>query len=138
MYARKCAFLLFAIVAFATISQAQLTNTKTSGSIRGTCGITHQESTFSNWVYADSSGVHGFSGSTTVIASATFNNNGKIEFCPGFTSTLDTNSSDGEGYHLHAVGGAGTITEFGAAEPKYVVLAIIYAPPGASSSVNYG
>lgn len=129
--------LFFAVVTLTTVTTAQLTHTTTTKTVNSHCGPV-QENTFSNWVYKDSFGSHAFSGSTFTIPPSRILVNGKFEPCPGSSSTLNTNSTDDQGYHLHAVGSGGTVTFFGSITPKYVVIGVIYAPPGAKSTVDYG
>jgi hypothetical protein len=52
-------------------------------------------------------------------------------------TTLDADATDGSGYHLHAVGSTGTISETGSIYPKFQVLSVTYTPPGPKSSVDY-
>lgn len=138
MTRKKVIFLLLAVLSLTVLSSAQLTHTTTTTTQNGTCGVPHSVSKFTNWVYTDSFGAHAFAGTSEVIQPARINVAGKIESCPGDTTTLDVDSSDGERYHLHAVGAAGTTTLKGNLAPKYMVLAVAYAPPGARSSVDYG
>lgn len=135
MLSRRCAFLLFAVFTLATTSQGQLTKTATSGTHEGPCGVSHEETIYSNWVYTDSFGAHEFTGSTDVIFAAELPPvDGKRESCPGGTTTLDVNSTDNAGYHLHAVGAAGTISMYGYLNPKYLIMGVTYAPPGGNTS----
>lgn len=137
MNSTNCIRLFFTIIILTTVATAQLTHTTTRKTVNGRCGAV-QESVFSNWAYADSFGSHAFSGSTFTVPISHIVVSGKIETCPGSSSTLDTNSTDDQGYHLHAVGSGGAVTFLGSITPKYVVVGVIYAPPGAKSTVDYG
>lgn len=77
-----------------------------------------QTTTYSGWLYYDTSGTpHKFTGHTQVI----INFGGTNNTCPPSQTTSFTNTtSDGSGYTLHATGGSGTITGRGG---------MTYSPP---------
>lgn len=127
----------------AALAWGQLTNTTTTTdkTLSQDCdSVTITTTQWSNWAFTDSFGTHSFTVTTEEIPRVLVSFDGKDEVCPGTgrVTTQDGDSTDGEGYHLHAVGGNGTITYKGSITPKFVVLGVIYAPPGSKSTVDYG
>lgn len=135
--------LLFCVAALTALSSAQLTKTATLSDAG--CTIPN-ETTYSSWVYKDSSGVsHQFSGSDYIeVATSEFvigpgGQRYKVPCGANVTTSLDTISTDGR-YHLQATGATGTATLEGVTgfvNPKYVVVGVTYAPPGPGSNVTY-
>jgi len=144
-YTKKCLYLLFLAAALTTFSPAQLTYTATS-SYAGGCTssdpIGPNETTYSNWVYKDSSGVnHDFTGSDYFEQrNGWFQLEGDEEvkvFCgQNSTTSLDAFSTDNL-YYLQATGSSGSVGGAGILYPKYKVLSIVYAAPGNESSDGY-
>src|ERR1051325_3433034 len=92
---------------------------------------------YSSFVYVDGSSVsHAMSGNASY-----FQSNGDSPPCPG--NYVGTGTLTGDSYTITFVpssGGYGTATLqpiSGFINPKYVVVGVTYAPPGASSSVTY-
>jgi hypothetical protein len=109
-----------------------------------TCDNTNRfSSTYERWaygsfVYVDGSGVsHAMSGNASF-----FRSNGASPPCPGnFVGTATLSGGDLTITFVPDAHGFGTATLVpisGHINPKYVVLAVTYAPPGAQSNVNYG
>jgi len=97
----------------------------------------YQEWAYGNFVYVDGSGVsHVMSGGT-----AYFSSNGDSPPCPG--DYVGTGTLTGDGLIITFVpdpNGYGTATLqpiSGHINPKYIILAVTYAPPGSQSNVNY-
>jgi hypothetical protein len=137
---RKTILLLFFLVMLAVPSSAQLTYTNTMFSYGCPSSILNAHS-YSNWVYKDASGVsHYFPGSDlTALKVEYYLGAGHYAWCGVNTITsLDTASTDGL-YYLQAEGSLGTVTPLtaGYINPKYVVVGVVYAPPGSQSYVNY-
>jgi hypothetical protein len=138
---RVC-FLLCFVATLTTLSVAQLTKTTTRGYNGCSSPRPMNETTYSNWVYKDSSGVnHYFNGVDYVeVQEDYFQNIGghEIELQCGesLTTSLDTYSTDGL-YYLQATGATGTVTLEGVTgyvDPKYIVVGVTYAPPGPSTN----
>jgi len=136
--------LLFVVTTMAGLSGAQLTKTATGNHYGCPTTLPDNETTYSNWVYKDASGVsHYFNGTDLVEFTETYIINLKIPpvTCGvDLTTSLDAYSTDGE-YYLQAKGATGTVTAqnpvIGFVNPKYVVVGVTYAPPGPSSNVTY-
>jgi hypothetical protein len=96
------------------------------------CGPGAVNYAFSGWEFIDSSNVvHTFDGLSTEMAGGHC-----LQRETGFTAT----SSDGL-YQITTDGPTGVVIALGVQgyiDPKYVILGVIYAPPGNSSYVNYG
>lgn len=127
----------------ATLAWGQLTNTSsaTERTLPPDCNSEDAITThWANWAFTDTFGTHVFTIATEVTPRVVVDGGGKDFVCPttGITTSADGDSTDGDGYHLHAVGGNGAITYKGSITPKYIVLAVIYAPPGSKSTVDYG
>ena len=101
---------------------------------------------YTNFVWVDSNGVsHPFS-TTTGAASASQNYgympppSGELVYEGGSANNLSAISSDGS-YYLSVQGFTPTLTQQIPVSPKYQVLSVLYAPPGAptgnSSTINY-
>lgn len=93
--------------------------------------------TFTNWTWTDRDGAtHTFAGSTRANPRYIF----YVDQAPrllGFTYTsLNATSSDGT-YILSAKGSDGVVSVVGRAISQYVVLGVIYSPPGARSNVQF-
>ena len=140
---RAC-LLLFVFATLSRLSTAQLTNTATGNHFGCPTTIPDNETTYSNWVYKDSSLVnHYFTGTDMSEWTETYIINPKLlpVTCGIYLKTsLDAYSTDGL-YYLQATAGTGTVT---AQEPvsgyvnlKYIVLGVTYAPPGTQSFVQY-
>lgn len=93
--------------------------------------------TYSNWTWTDPNGVaHVFSGQTEANPHYIFH----IDQDPtltGFTyTTLNTISNDGI-YNLSATGAQGNVIVTGSATTNYLVLGVIYSPPGGRSTITF-
>lgn len=87
------------------------------------------------WKFTDPTGVaHAFTGS-----SSHFSNGGPTGQCPQGSGNLGfTGWSTDYQYYLQASGATGSITAVGGyINPKFLVLGVTYAPPGANSFVDY-
>jgi hypothetical protein len=146
---RQVCLIVALVAALTALSAAQLSHTTTTGWMG--CPktdpngnpIPQNATTYSNWAYTDSGGVkHSFPGSDYVEKQETY--------CPcyeghhytcgtNYTSSLSAFSTDNV-YYLHATGAAGTVEPVtsGWINPKYKIVGVMYAPPGASSTVSYG
>jgi hypothetical protein len=99
---------------------------------------TYEVWSYNNFVYVDGSGAsHTMSGST-----AYFQSNGISPPCPGNGgSPVTLTGGDFTILFVPDKSGFGTATLqpiSGHINPKYIVMAVTYAPPGAQSSANYG
>lgn len=93
--------------------------------------------TYTNWTWTDRDGVpHTFLGETRAIPHYIY----YIDQDPRLTgisyTSLNTTSTDGV-YILSSKGPEGSVSITGKAITKYVVLGVIYAPPGARSNVQF-
>lgn len=131
---KKCFYCMFAAFAPVVLATAQLTHTTTTQRVT-LCGQAVEESIFSNWVFADSSGNHNFSVTTRTVPGVRIDVGGKIEQCPGsgITTSAKGLSTDRHDY-LQANGGSGAVDPAAVVYPKYQVMSIVYAPPGNASS----
>lgn len=98
---------------------------------------TYQEWSYDNFVYVDGSGVsHAMNG-----AASYFRSNGDSPPCPGdYVGTGYLTGDDMTITFVPDTDGYGTATLqpiSGHINPKYIVLAVTYAPPGSQSNVNY-
>ncbi len=136
-----CVF--FAVAMFTTLSPAQLTRTVTTArSSDCPTNLPTNQTFYSNWVYEDPSAVkHSFSGETLVETKLTFSKtvgHTIIQLQCGVTLTTSLNEYSTDGlFHLQATGPTGVVTVPGLVSPKYVILNVVYAPPGSHSSVDY-
>jgi hypothetical protein len=97
---------------------------------------TYEVWSFGSFVYVDGSGVsHTMSGSAGF-----FRSNGISPPCPGNGGDPSTLTGDGLTITFVPDAGVGTATLVpisGHINPKYIIIAVTYAPPGAQSSVDY-
>jgi hypothetical protein len=143
--------LFLAVTLTTTLASSQLTRTATADwrgcpSIYDGFNIPSNDTTYSNWVYTDSSDVkHTFNGTdyqerqyTACIPSCY---EGHHYVCGVNTTTsLSGFSTDGL-YYLTATGGSGSVSpvtsQTGYINPRYIILGVTYAPPGNQSFVQY-
>lgn len=93
--------------------------------------------TYTDWTWLDRDGVtHYFAGQTRAVPHYIY----YIDQDPKLTgisyTTLNATSADGE-YILSATGSSGSVSIVGRAIAKYVVLGVIYSPPGSKSNVQF-
>jgi hypothetical protein len=118
------------------------TETDRSGSCDGAPGPlrrgdSYQSWTYSNFVLNDSSGSHRLTGGVVF-----FESTGPSPPCE-MSSRRSAVTLTGEGYNVSFVPGPGVASATllptpGFINPKYLILSVVYAPPGSQSTVQYG
>lgn len=129
---------LFFIIIIASVGMAVQAQSWLGGTLTYTTngpiddGVGGTYTTYTNWVYTDTQGVaHPFSIETE--KDHIYLGDGKYR---NIYSSAEGVSSDQQ-YALRATGSIGNIGIQVAVRPKYRVLSIMYAPPGAQSFVSY-
>lgn len=128
---------LLAVITLATVSQAQLTSTRTVNT--GYCGPGKGTYYVYQWSFKDSSGTaHPFPEESQTFLTYASGPARNDVVCEGFSTTVKGFSTDGL-YYLTATGSSGSesVAATGFINPKYIVVGVTYAPPGTSSSVTY-
>lgn len=97
----------------------------------------YQQWTYSSFVYVDGSGVsHNMSGGAIYYFS-----NGDSPPCPGSYSATSTLTGDGYTIFFAPSGDSGGTASLQPipmyVNPKYIIMAVVYAPPGSQSNVTY-
>jgi hypothetical protein len=135
----KLGLLLIAITIVAGAAQAQFP----TGNLTWSTSVNGNYTTLTNYTWTDAYGAHHFPGTATEYRTPSEPLHGGYIWVQGFHAVSD----DGQGYSLDVnpyqnASGAfflrNNVGLFGRANPKFLVLSVIYTPPGSQSTVNYG